>query len=96
MALEVKRVRARGRGNSDPVRPLGIITSRKRARSASIESAMYDDDYQTYIKAHFDAGKRTQRPWTLDPPEQIFDARDLTGMFDVSMLDAYPMEAVRI
>ena len=49
---------------------------------------MYDEDYQTYIKAHFDAERRTQRSWTLDPPDQIFDHTKLIGMFDVPILHA--------
>ena len=92
MALEVKRLRARRRANSEPVKSLGLIGNRKRTRSASIESSMYDEDYKAYSRAHFDAEQRMQRPWTLGPPDQIFDHTKLTGMFDLALLWLYALQ----
>ena len=85
MSLTVRKLRARG--ESAPVSPehreTAYATSKrsKRARSASIETAMFDEDYKRYARAHFHALKRPQKPWTLDPPADIFDHKKLTGTY---------------
>ncbi|KAG7004540.1 hypothetical protein G7Y79_00024g054900 [Physcia stellaris] len=85
MALTIKKTR--GRGNSDPT-PIAQVRI-KRPRTNSLEAALYDHDYSDYARATFHSEKRTQKPWTLDPPPPLFDHREWTDdiirhMYDYS------------
>lgn len=77
--------KSRGRGDSDPTPNMGSAPLApsplrgKRRRTASMEAALYDDDYKRYARHTFHPGQENEetKPWALDPPPPVSDPSQL-------------------